>query len=138
MAIINPEKKCTLIYELETYAAVMSLVRLGRMWRDSDVILFLGDEASLATHQWEIRFEFCQKLFNTLFEWECESRCNVWFERVPSASNPADDPSRLTFRCNPDFVQGLTPGATLCFTPLASPREGASPTCSTLRPPMLK
>ncbi|OLQ12435.1 hypothetical protein AK812_SmicGene3653 [Symbiodinium microadriaticum] len=86
------------------------VLRLGRMWRDSDVILFLGDEASLATHQWEIRFEFCQKLFNTLFEWECESRCNVWFERVPSASNPADDPSRLTFRCNPDFVQGLTPG----------------------------
>ena len=31
-----------------------------------------------------------------------------------------------SFRCVPDFVQGLTPGATLCFTQLALP-EGGGP-----------
>ena len=102
MAIINPEEKCTLIYELETYAAVMSLVRLGRLWRDADVILFLDNEASLATLiNGRSDSLFVQRLLNTLFEWECESRCNVWFERVPSASNPADDPSRLIFPMQP-------------------------------------
>ncbi|OLP96450.1 hypothetical protein AK812_SmicGene21315 [Symbiodinium microadriaticum] len=98
LAIINPDEKCTLIYELETYAAVMSLVRLGRMWRDSDVILFLDNEASLAALiNGRSDSNFVQKLLNTLFEWECESRCNVGFEHVPSASSPADDPSRLIF-----------------------------------------
>ena len=29
-----------------------------------------------------------------------------------------------SFRCVPDFVQGLTPGATLCFTQLALPEGG--------------
>ncbi|CAE7689738.1 unnamed protein product [Symbiodinium necroappetens] len=102
MTIINPEEKCTLIYELETYAAVMSLVRLGRLWRDADVILFLDNEASLATLiNGRSDSLFVQRLLNTLFEWECESRCNVWFERVPSASNPADDPSRLVFPMQP-------------------------------------
>ena len=102
MSIINPDGKCTLIYELETYAAVMSLVRLGRLWRDADVILFLDNEASLATLiNGRSDSLFVQRLLNTLFEWECESRCNVWFERVPSASNPADDPSRLIFPSQP-------------------------------------
>ena len=40
---------------------------------------------------------FVQSLLESLFEWERESRCNVWFERVPSHSNPADDPSRGIF-----------------------------------------
>ena len=98
MALINPDEKSTLIYELETYAAVMSLVRLGRSWRDSDVILFLDNEASLAALiNGRSDSIFVQRLLETLFQWECESRCNVWFERVPSHSNPADDPSRGIF-----------------------------------------
>ena len=28
-------------------------------------------------------------------DFEAESRISLWFERVPSASNPADAPSRL-------------------------------------------
>ncbi|CAE7221598.1 unnamed protein product [Symbiodinium microadriaticum] len=136
MAIINPEEKCTLIYELETYAAVMSLVRLGRLWRDADVILFLDNEASLATLiNGRSDSFFVQRLLNTLFEWECESRCNVWFERVPSASNPADDPSRLIFPMQPglrarldaksDFVLHAI-GITFCTLP------GAGMACAVL------
>lgn len=34
---------------------------------------------------------------SVLAELEAESRISLWFERVPSASNPADPPSRLDF-----------------------------------------
>lgn len=98
LAVINPDGKATLIYELECYAAVMSLLRLGSSWSDADVILFLDNEASLASLiNGKSDSLFVQSLLDALFEWECESRCNVWFERVPSHSNPADDPSRGIF-----------------------------------------
>ena len=39
--------------------------------------------------------DFVCAIASLLADFEAESRISLWFERVPSASNPADAPSRL-------------------------------------------
>ena len=137
MDIINPDGKGTLIYELECYAAVMSLLRLGSSWQDSDVILFLDNEASLATLiGGKSDSRFVCNLLESLFEWEIHSRCNVWFERVPSYSNPADDPSRGIFPMRSGLRARLDARSDFVLHSVGPPDGGVSPTDPALRPPM--
>ncbi|CAE7664494.1 unnamed protein product [Symbiodinium sp. CCMP2592] len=95
---INPEGKKTLIYELEALAAVLGCELLLSTLRQCDIVLFTDNEGGSSD------CPFVQCAPNRLFDLEEDRSLNVWFERVCSASNPADAPSRGSYLL-PDFLR---------------------------------
>ncbi|CAE7445083.1 unnamed protein product [Symbiodinium sp. CCMP2592] len=94
LEIINPDGKLTLIYELETLAAVLGATLIPNL-RHCDIVLFVDNEASLAALiRGQSDCPFVQSLLSRLFQAEEERDLAIWFERVRSESNPADAPSR--------------------------------------------
>ncbi|CAE7248689.1 unnamed protein product [Symbiodinium sp. CCMP2592] len=94
LEIINPDGKLTLIYELETLAAVLGATLIPNL-RHCDIVLFVDNEASLAAFiRGQSDCPFVQSLLSRLFQAEEERDLAIWFERVRSESNPADAPSR--------------------------------------------
>ena len=101
-ALKDPSKE-GFIYELETFAAVQGLVNLCAPIKDADVILYVDNEAALgALIKCRSGSPVVSALLRDLCNFEDRSGNCVWFERIPSASNPADAPSRFD-------VNGLPP-----------------------------
>jgi hypothetical protein len=86
------------IYELELFPVLLAL----RVWQEkllgSQVVFFLDNDAARSSL---IRAEGATRLasaiVNQFVKLESTLKCFPWFARVPSASNPADDASRLVF-----------------------------------------
>ena len=95
---LNPENKKTIIYEMETLAAL-----IGTSWlldplgiKPSDrIVLFIDSEATLASViLGRGSGSVGATIVNRLMEWEFSKKVSLWCERVPSAANIADLPSR--------------------------------------------
>ena len=99
----QPDQK-GFIYELEACASVLGVLKLCKTLRDCDIILFCDNEAALAALI-TCRSDspvVAQHLL-ALTNFEDHSRCQIWFERVASASNPADAPSPSVGSLNEAF-----------------------------------
>ena len=92
---LNVEGKEGFIYELEALAAVRGVLDLCTQLRRTDVVLFLDNDAALrALILSNSSSSVLQVLLVKLNEFEIANDLNIWFERIASASNPADSPSR--------------------------------------------
>ena len=91
----NVEGKEGFIYELEALAAVRGVLDLCSQLRHTDVVLFLDNDAALrALIKSNSSSPVLQALLVKLNEFEIANDLSIWFERIASASNPADAPSR--------------------------------------------
>ena len=100
---INPDLKKTLIYELEASASHLACTVLCKNIRRADLICFTDNEAvlsNLITGKSDVSLVSC--MLDEVYDWEGSHDCNLWFERVASNANPADDPSRKVFVGLPD------------------------------------
>ena len=86
------------IYELEACAAVIGVIQLCQGIKDADVIVYIDNEAALsALIRCKSPSTVVASLLMDLCDFEDSSGIHLWFERIPSKSNPADAPSRLVF-----------------------------------------
>ena len=86
------------IYELEACAAVIGVTQLCRGIKDSDIIVYIDNEAALsAMIRCKSSSLVVASLLRDLCDFEDVSGNHLWFERIPSKSNPADAPSRSVF-----------------------------------------
>ena len=93
---INPDGKEGFIYEMEVCAAVQGVCRLCTSLRSADIVLFCDNEAALAALiACKSDSPFVTTQLSQLCNLEAALDLNIWFEPVPSASNPADEPSRM-------------------------------------------
>ena len=120
---LNPLGKETIIFELEALAACIgcSVLLQPAAVRSSDrVVLFLDNDAVLGriiSGKSGLGLDGC--IIQNILEWEESIGAVVWYERVPSAANISDDPSRgelLGFDpnlrvgiCVPDLVNEIIP-----------------------------
>ncbi|CAE7424754.1 unnamed protein product, partial [Symbiodinium necroappetens] len=86
------------IYELELLPVLLSLRAWGHLLRQGQVVSYVDNEAAKSSlirssGATEVAENIVEAI--RLIEDGLQIRC--WFSRVPSASNPADDPSRLHF-----------------------------------------
>ena len=94
---LNVEGKKGFIYELEALAAVRGVLDLCTKLVPvhTDLVLFLDNDAALrALIKSNSSSPVLQDLLLRLNEFEMAHDVNIWFERIASASNPADAPSR--------------------------------------------
>ena len=92
---LNVEGKKGFIYELEALAAVRGVLDLCTKLVHTDLVLFLDNDAALrALIKSNSSSPVLQALLLRLNEFEMAHDVNIWFERIASASNPADAPSR--------------------------------------------
>ena len=95
VAEINEDNKKGLIFELELAAVLMGLTALCSSIHKADVIVFCDNEAvvgALVSGRSDI--PLAAKWLENIFSMEEKQDLCLWFERVPSESNPADEPSR--------------------------------------------
>ena len=93
---INPDGKEGFIYEMEVCAAVQGVCSLCTSLRSADIVLFCDNEAALAALiACKSDSPFVTAQLSELCNLEAALDLSIWFERVPSASNPADEPSRM-------------------------------------------
>ena len=84
------------IAELEALALLAGVRVWLRGLSDLQVVLFCDNDSVLASLiKLGSNNAFVCAIASLLADFEAESRISLWFERVPSASNPADAPSRL-------------------------------------------
>ena len=98
---LNPDAKQTIIFELEALAVLAGLECLcGHLSpKCDDRLVFIDNEAALgALISGRSSTRVNRSIVDLVAEWEFSNCPGLWFERVPSHSNPADDPSR--FQCN--------------------------------------
>ena len=104
---INADGKAGLIYELEACAAVQGLLQLCQGLNDCDIICYCDNDAALAALiRCASDAPVVAAQLTKLSSYEDSRNVHVWFERVESAANPSDDPSRFvlaslpaSFRC---------------------------------------
>ena len=106
VSTINQDNKKGLIFELELAAVLMGLRTLCASIRNADVVVFCDNEAVVGAlvcgrSDIPIASEWPESIFSIE---EKQDLC-VWFERVPSESNPADDPSRGVTKRLPDSIR---------------------------------
>ena len=96
--LINLDDRKTIIAELESLAVLMGVDMLSKRYPHHDAIVFVDNDAVLAAM---IRVtshnQFMLASSALVAELECDHGLRLWFERVPSHSNPADLPSRGDF-----------------------------------------
>ena len=86
----------TVIAELEALALLAGIKVWLRGVVDTHVVLFCDNDSVLASLiKLGSKNDFVFAVASIIAEIEAESRLSIWFERVPSASNPADSPSRM-------------------------------------------
>ncbi|CAE7823076.1 unnamed protein product [Symbiodinium sp. CCMP2592] len=114
---INKEGKQGLIYELEACAAVQGVVQLCNSLSDCNLICYCDNEAALAALiKCASESPVVASQLNKLSMLEDEKGLSVWFERVESSANPADDPSRFVLGKLPtSFRVRWIPGEELLF-----------------------
>ena len=94
---INPGSKKGLIFELELAAVLMGLSGLCSSIRRADVIIFCDNEAVVgALVSGKSDVPIAGVWLHRIFEIEEKQDLCFWFERVPSESNPADEPSSVS------------------------------------------
>ena len=92
---LNVVGKEGFIYELEALAAVRGVLDLCTQLWHTDVVFFLDNDAALrALIKSNSSSPVLQALLVKLNEFKVANDLNIWFERMASASNPADSPSR--------------------------------------------
>ena len=94
------------IAELEALALMAGV----KVWLpglvDIQVVLFCDNDSVLASLiKLGSKNDFVCAIASLLADFEAGSRISLWFERVPSASNPADAPSRLDANCLRDIPE---------------------------------
>ena len=106
LSAINPDGKAGLIYELEMIAALQGVARLCQSINYSNLILFCDNEGvvgSLICGKTDV--PLAQRWINDILAFEASKDLCLWVERVPSASNPADAPSRMNLEGLPTSVR---------------------------------
>ena len=93
------------IYELEIFPLVVAV----RLWAEFLVDVLLvhyldNDAARSACIRGDAATPLGRALIQNYISHEYKCRFSPWFSRVPTSSNPADDPSRLVF--NVPWLQG--------------------------------
>ena len=86
------------IYELEIFPVLLAL----KIWQERligcQVVFYLDNDAARSSLiRAEGATQIAQAMLDQFVKLEKTLRCLPWFARVPSASNPADDASRLVF-----------------------------------------
>ena len=83
------------ICEAKLYPVYSSLLVWFRLVERRRVILFIDNTASKdALIKGRSTTAVGQLMVQAILELVCNAQCIIWYARVPSASNPADDPSR--------------------------------------------
>jgi hypothetical protein len=86
------------IHDLEVLPVVIAASLWGSLFSNSQVVYYIDNEsARLAYVRGDGETLRASKLIQVFVEEEARLQHRVWFGRVPSFSNPADDPSRLKF-----------------------------------------
>jgi hypothetical protein len=88
--------------QLVTEAELLPVIIAKRHWshllKHSKVIFWVDSEpAKFALIRGMSDTPTCNSIVQASNHLTVELQCNEWFSRVPSKSNPADDPSRLVF-----------------------------------------
>ena len=84
------------IAELEALALMAGVKVWLQALVDLQVVLFCDNDSVLASLiKLGPKNDFVCAIASLIADFEAESHISLWFERVPSASNPADAPSRL-------------------------------------------
>ena len=92
----NVEGKEGFLYELEALVAVRGVLDLCGQLRHTGLVLFLDNDPALRPLvKSSSSSPLLQSLFDELNQLEIAIDLNTWFGRAPSASNPADVPSKL-------------------------------------------
>ncbi|CAL1153964.1 unnamed protein product, partial [Cladocopium goreaui] len=98
VALLNPNGKKTIIFELEALAvfvACLTLLPTEGIFQNDRVVIFVDNEAVLARLvSGRGGGEIGNLIFSGVMNWECEANVLAWYERVPSSANIADAPSR--------------------------------------------
>ncbi|CAE7717441.1 unnamed protein product [Symbiodinium sp. CCMP2592] len=83
------------IYEVELYAALVAFEIWGPLLEDSFSVFYLDNEAAQsALNAGRSGTDHGRKLVQRFLDAEHRWRARPWFGRVPTHSNPADEPSR--------------------------------------------
>ena len=86
------------IYELEILPVLLAATRWGPYIANSLVVVFLDNEAARSAYiQGTAATDAGRTLLKQFTAMEAEHNFFPWFGRVPTASNPADPPSRMPF-----------------------------------------
>ena len=88
--------------QLVTEAELLPVILAKRHWfsalQHSKVILWVDSEpAKFSLIRGLSETPACNSIVQASNKLTVELQCNEWYSRVPSKSNPADDPSRLCF-----------------------------------------
>ena len=96
VSALNIDEKEGFIYEMEAFAAIHGIMRLCNKLRNVDLIVFCDNQATVsALIKSASEAPVVRGLLTRLNEFETSNGINCWFERVASAANPADAPSRF-------------------------------------------
>ena len=88
-------EKETVIFELEALALALSIEVFKAFLKDSSTVFFTDNEGVFGTFvRGHSEVRRCAQLLDFFCQREEELGVTCWLERVPSASNPADAPSR--------------------------------------------
>ena len=97
-ARLNPLNKDTIIFELEALAAWLGghiLLPSAAIQPNDRVVVFLDNDGVLGRIiSGKSGLGLDGAIINGVLEWEYSLKALVWYERVPSAANIADPPSR--------------------------------------------
>ena len=95
---VNMDDKGTIISELEAMAVHAGVNQLASEHKHLDVICFIDNDAVLASMiKAGSPNDVMQNAASSVATIEVTHDLRLWFERVPSYSNPADGPSRGSF-----------------------------------------
>ena len=85
------------IYELELLPILIAISLWGKFFRSSHVVFYLGNDAARAALcRGYGATKLSQKLVQAVMNHECDLELKSWYARVPTHSNIADGPSRLS------------------------------------------
>ena len=77
------------------HPVVLTKLKFAKLMRNRRVLFFIDNEASkFSLIKMESPSDASRKLVKLFYNIEAESPSYTWFSRVPTASNPADMPSR--------------------------------------------
>lgn len=95
---LNPLGKDTIIFELEALAAWLGghiLLQSAAVCPNDRVVVFIDNDGVLGRIiSGKSGLGLDGRIINGILEWEYTLKALVWYERVPSAANIADPPSR--------------------------------------------
>ena len=98
VALLNPKHKETIIFELEALAVLVGCTTLlpaeGILPNDRIVVFIDNNSVLSRLISGRCGSELDGKIFQHVLEWEYNTNSVCWYERVPSAANVADGPSR--------------------------------------------